>query len=482
MIVCVIALAVMIVVAAVVVLGAAAWVAYAYKERKSYWHYLGAICLGSWATYASLTKGMDSPGMAYTVAVINGVAVIAAITLLIMQYRNRNAESSAQPLSESADNSATETIAQGSAPIAQDSDATNVPGMQPLTMETPSNNKSLKVVLGSVVAIAAVASLLWYNFKGNADELQASPNVTAEQYGLSGQTGQTPNSNAAAGSIDPGQPVAYNGLDIMTQYYNQSNEGSLNAYSFFDSSVDQFINKKNTNPSEIQAIVNGNDEFLEKNSIPDAQSWRYSRTVDGIDYFDYWLFFHCYRVSKQKIQECRINIEVGFTQSGKIRSYVEKNVTDLVFKEPQDQDAVIAYIIDPPSNVRSCPNTSCDVVAECKTKNETVKIISVEGNWAMIETNSGARGYLHSSQYTQNTSGRVFTATVDKLRFRETPSFNGVVIREVSTGTTFTYLNEQTNMLETAKIAGQELPGYWYRVRAADGREGWIHGCCFAGL
>jgi uncharacterized protein YgiM (DUF1202 family) len=145
-------------------------------------------------------------------------------------------------------------------------------------------------------------------------------------------------------------------------------------------------------------------------------------------------------------------------------------------------DGSIAYIIDPPSNVRSCPNTSCDVVAECKTKNENVKIISVEGNWAMIETNSGARGYLHSSQYTQKTSGKVFTATVDKLRFRETPSFNGVVIREVSTGTTFTYLNEQTNMLESAKIAGQELPGYWYRVRAADGREGWIHGCCFAGL
>jgi SH3-like domain-containing protein len=150
--------------------------------------------------------------------------------------------------------------------------------------------------------------------------------------------------------------------------------------------------------------------------------------------------------------------------------------------ESGSSDGSIAYIIDPPSNVRSCPNTSCDVVAECKTKNETVKIISVEGNWAMIETNSGARGYLHSSQYAQNTSGKVFTATVDKLRFRETPSFNGVVIREVSMGTTFTFLNEQTNMLETAKIAGQELPGYWYRVRAQDGREGWVHGCCISGI
>jgi SH3-like domain-containing protein len=150
--------------------------------------------------------------------------------------------------------------------------------------------------------------------------------------------------------------------------------------------------------------------------------------------------------------------------------------------ESGSSNGSIAYIVDPPSNVRSCPNTSCDVVAECKTKNEIVKIISLEGNWALIETNSGARGYLHSSQYAQQTAGKVFTATVDKLRFRETPSFNGAVIREVSMGTTFTYLNEQTNMLETAKIAGQELPGYWYRVRAADGKVGWIHGCCFAGL
>jgi uncharacterized protein YgiM (DUF1202 family) len=367
-------------------------------------------------------------------------------------------------------------------PIGQDSDATNVPGMQPLSSEAPRNNKSLKMVLVSVVAFAAVASLLWYNFKGNDDGLKASPNVKADQSGLSEQARQTSNSNASAGNIDQGQPVTYNGLDIMTQYYNQSNEGSLNAYSFFDSSVDQFINKKNTNPSEIQSIINGNDEFLEKNSIPDAQSWRYSRTVDGIDYFDYWLFFHCYRVSKQKIQECRINIEVGFTQSGKIRSYVEKNVTDLVFKEPGDRDAVIAYIIDPPSNLRSCPNTSCEVVAECSVKGEQVKVISVDGNWALVETQNGARGYLHSSQYAQNTSGKLFTATVDKLRFRETPSFNGVVIREVSMGTTFTFLNEQTNMLETAKIAGQELSGYWYRVRAQDGREGWVHGCCISGI
>ena len=71
---------------------------------------------------------------------------------------------------------------------------------------------------------------------------------------------------------------------------------------------------------------------------------------------------------------------------------------------------------------------------------------------------------------------------MDKLRFRESPSFNGAVIREVPIGTKFMYLNEQTNMLEIAKIQGQELPGYWYRVRAQDGTEGWIHGCCVSGL
>ena len=59
----------------------------------------------------------------------------------------------------------------------------------------------------------------------------------------------------------------------------------------------------------------------------------------------------------------------------------------------------IGYIIDPPSNIRSCPNKECDVVAVCREMNDEVKILSMEGNWAFVETKEGEIGYLHVSQF-----------------------------------------------------------------------------------
>lgn len=53
----------------------------------------------------------------------------------------------------------------------------------------------------------------------------------------------------------------------------------------------------------------------------------------------------------------------------------------------------VGYIIDPPSNIRSCPNKECDVVAVCREMNAEVKIISMEGNWAFVETKEGEIGY-----------------------------------------------------------------------------------------
>jgi len=389
---------------------------------------------------------------------------------------------------------------QGGAPIAQDSDATNVPSMQPLTLEAPSNNKRLKVVLGSAIAIVAVGAVLWYYLKGNADELQASPNVTAEQNGLSGQAEQTTNSNVASGIIDPGQPVTYNGAWFSINYpSNFQARGSMRS----SISPDNYESATFTSPDNtVQFYVFSPQWRADATDIgvSPGESMGSTKTENNADgQIKWWTitandgsYSRSYMERINSTENTNLIFGIRYTSASALDSYKQfYEAFKASLKQYSDgeedygidsNDGSIAYIIDPPSNVRSCPNTSCDVVAECKTKNETVKIISVEGNWAMIETNSGARGYLHSSQYTQNTSGKVFTATVDKLRFRETPSFNGVVIREVSMGTTFTYLNEQTNMLETAKIAGQELPGYWYRVRAQDGREGWVHGCCISGI
>jgi len=64
-----------------------------------------------------------------------------------------------------------------------------------------------------------------------------------------------------------------------------------------------------------------------------------------------------------------------------------------------DELTRVGYIIDPPSNIRSCPKKECDVVAVCSEMNDEVKILSMEGRWAFVETKDGEIGYLHVSQF-----------------------------------------------------------------------------------
>jgi hypothetical protein len=68
-------------------------------------------------------------------------------------------------------------------------------------------------------------------------------------------------------------------------------------------------------------------------------------------------------------------------------------------KETQGQSFSLVEIFDPPSNVRSCANKTCDVVDQCTVRGERVKLLSMEGDWALIETAKGIRGYLHKTQF-----------------------------------------------------------------------------------
>jgi hypothetical protein len=231
----------------------------------------------------------------------------------------------------------------------------------------------------------------------NAQTTDQSTTEPPTNQGL-GMSQSQPKSSTATVRLTPQQ-----GQTAMTNYYLALNSNTMDAYRFFDSNVDQFIGKKNITPGEINTIVAGNTEFTDRIAAFYPETFQPAYERDGISYFEYWIYFTCYRVSKAKNQECRVRIEVGFTPTGLIKSYVEKEVKDLKFTDPGAASGGVyssyALIIDPPSNVRSCGSTSCDVVAECSVKNERIKILSINGNWALIETNEGVQGYLHNSQF-----------------------------------------------------------------------------------
>lgn len=150
-------------------------------------------------------------------------------------------------------------------------------------------------------------------------------------------------------------------------------------------------------------------------------------------------------------------------------------------QDSQSQTYLLVEIIDPPSNVRSCASADCQVVDQCTIRGERVKLLSVDGEWTLIETNKGIKGYLHKTQFSASESKKLYT-TVDKMNLRETPGFNADVITILPVNSSVEYLNVKSDFQDLAKIQGREILGYWYKVKTADGKIGWIHGCCISGI
>jgi hypothetical protein len=199
-----------------------------------------------------------------------------------------------------------------------------------------------RIIYFSLIPIVVVACYFIFQSEGNPalnnTEMPSTPaNSIVESKSERASKEMAP-VNGVKTDVGTGAPIPLTTVDeakaIISQYYSDNSNGTLNAKAYFDAEVDNFISKTKISPAEIQALIDNNKEFLEKSAVLDAQSFRYSRSTNGVDYFDYWVFFSCYRASKKKIQECNINVEVGLTSNGKIKSYIEKSVTNLVFKEP----------------------------------------------------------------------------------------------------------------------------------------------------
>jgi hypothetical protein len=113
--------------------------------------------------------------------------------------------------------------------------------------------------------------------------------------------------------------------NIIASYYEAMNNKTMNANDFYSENVNQFINIKNTNPSDINEIINSNTEFVDSkvNLIG-------SRVIiSGVYSRQAWINFSCYITSKNKFQTCRVKVEFIFDDQNKIFSYKELEIKDL---------------------------------------------------------------------------------------------------------------------------------------------------------
>jgi len=114
---------------------------------------------------------------------------------------------------------------------------------------------------------------------------------------------------------------------IIQGYFESINNRSINAHDFFNENVIQYYNKKNTNPDEINEIVNSNKEFVNPQCIILGSKL----FITGANSRQVWLSFSCYRTSKKKYQTCRVKAEFNFNDFQKITSYKEIEIKDLKY-------------------------------------------------------------------------------------------------------------------------------------------------------
>jgi tetratricopeptide (TPR) repeat protein len=114
---------------------------------------------------------------------------------------------------------------------------------------------------------------------------------------------------------------------IIISYFEAFNNQNFDAINYFSDYVSQYINKKNTNPDEINNIIANNTEFTNsKINLIGTDV-----IISGINSRDVWTTFTCFRKSKNKYQTSRVKLQFIFDDQNKITSYKEIEVKDTKF-------------------------------------------------------------------------------------------------------------------------------------------------------
>jgi TonB family protein len=128
-------------------------------------------------------------------------------------------------------------------------------------------------------------------------------------------------------------------IDIMNEihtkiykYYEDIQLDRIDAIDYFAPNVSQYITKKNLTPEDINnSISKGKEEFSKPEIVLDINNIVNTRTENEIRYFSFQIHFKCYRISKQKTQECDVTVEIGVNQSKEFVSIKETKIENLKF-------------------------------------------------------------------------------------------------------------------------------------------------------
>jgi hypothetical protein len=140
-------------------------------------------------------------------------------------------------------------------------------------------------------------------------------------------------------------------LNFITQYYTDISSNNFVVENYFSENVIQYINRKNTTPSDINSIHKNNNDFINGKSTIINDEINFDRIDGDLNYYNYWIDFNCFRKSKNKYQNCKVRVEIGIDSKNKIKVYRELEVTDLNFttnevsieRDPRSKDGANVF-------------------------------------------------------------------------------------------------------------------------------------------
>lgn len=122
-------------------------------------------------------------------------------------------------------------------------------------------------------------------------------------------------------------------LNFLRNYYSSFGSPEFDASDYFSSEISQFINAKNITPAQLNMILSESNDYIDgQTEIIDNEIY-YKRSDFGIEYWEFWAKYSCFRPSKNKYQNCIVHVEIGIDNATKLNSYKELGIENLIYSD-----------------------------------------------------------------------------------------------------------------------------------------------------
>lgn len=120
-------------------------------------------------------------------------------------------------------------------------------------------------------------------------------------------------------------------IERVDSYFVDIVSNNFDAYNYYSDSVDQFINLINVSPEEVNNVFTSERDYTDEQIYFDKDTFTFDKKIGNVYYFTFSIQYKCFRIKRNKTQECDVDIQIGFDENFQIRSYKELKIRNLVF-------------------------------------------------------------------------------------------------------------------------------------------------------